>query len=194
MSRINTNVQSLIAQRALNNNTGSLNQALERLSTGLRIARGKDDPAGLIASENLRSELRSTTAAISNAERADQVVNIAEGGLQEVSGLLTELQGLLPPPPRARPERRREAGQPTPDRLHPPDRRPHRLLHLLQSLKLLNGSFDFRSPASPPASPTTRSRRQVQRRSSASPSDHQSAQRAGLYLLRHSASTSPPAP
>jgi len=95
MSRINTNVQSLIAQRVLAQNNRSLNTALERLSTGLRINRGKDDPAGLIASENLRSELRAIGSAIGNADRADQVVNIAEGGLQEVSGLLTELQGLV---------------------------------------------------------------------------------------------------
>lgn len=95
MSRINTNVQSMIAQRVLDQNHTSLNQSLERLSTGYKINRGKDDPAGLIASENLRSELKSTNAAISNAERADQVVNIAEGGLQEVSNLLTELQGLI---------------------------------------------------------------------------------------------------
>ncbi len=95
MSRINTNTQSLIAQRVLDNNNRGLNSALERLSTGLRINRGKDDPAGLIASENLRSEQRSLTQAIANAERADQVMNIAEGGLQEVSGLLTELQSLL---------------------------------------------------------------------------------------------------
>ncbi|MBX3375437.1 MAG: flagellin [Phycisphaeraceae bacterium] len=95
MSRINTNVQSLIAQRVLGQNTSGLARSLERLSTGYKINRGKDDPAGLIASENLRSELRSTNAAIANSERADQVVNIAEGGLQEVAGLLTELQGLV---------------------------------------------------------------------------------------------------
>ncbi len=95
MSRINTNVTSLIAQRVLGLNQGGLTRSLERLSTGLKINRGKDDPAGLIASENLRSEMKAINTAISNAERADQVVNIAEGGLQEVSGLLTELQGLV---------------------------------------------------------------------------------------------------
>jgi flagellin len=95
MSRINTNVQSLIARRVLGQNQDSLSTSLEHLSTGLRINRGKDDPAGLIASENLRAELSSTNSAINNADRADQVVNIAEGGLQEVSGLLTELQGLV---------------------------------------------------------------------------------------------------
>ncbi len=95
MSRINTNVSSLTAQRVLGQNNASLGQSLSRLSTGLRINRGKDDPAGLIASENLRSEKSGINAALKNAERADQVVNIAEGGLQEVSNLLTELQGLL---------------------------------------------------------------------------------------------------
>jgi flagellin len=95
MSRINTNVSSLIAQRVLGQNNGALTTSLERLSTGLRINRGKDDPAGLIASQNLRAESASLGAAISNAERADQVVNIAEGGLNEVSGLLTDLQSLV---------------------------------------------------------------------------------------------------
>ncbi|PHQ80920.1 MAG: flagellin, partial [Phycisphaera sp.] len=95
MSRINTNVSSLTAQRVLATNNFSLNSSLERLSTGLRINRGKDDPAGLIASENLRAEIKSVGAAINNAERAERVVNIAEGGLSEVSGLLTELQGLI---------------------------------------------------------------------------------------------------
>ena len=95
MSRINTNISSLTAQRVLGQNNKSLGTSLERLSTGLRISRGKDDPAGLIASENLRAEKSAINAAIGNSNRADQVVNIAEGGLQEVSSLLTELQGLL---------------------------------------------------------------------------------------------------
>ncbi|QQS10194.1 MAG: flagellin [Phycisphaerales bacterium] len=95
MARINTNVQSLIAQRVLGQNNSGLNVALERLSTGLKINRGKDDPAGLIASENLLSEQKALNTAVDNSERADQVVNIAEGGLQEVSGLLSELQSLV---------------------------------------------------------------------------------------------------
>lgn len=95
MSRINTNVQSMITQRVLATNNANLSQSLERLSTGLRVNRGKDDPAGLIASENLRNEQKGLSAAVSNAERADQVANIAESGLAEVSGLLNELQGLV---------------------------------------------------------------------------------------------------
>ena len=95
MSRINTNVPSLVGQRVLSQNNRALNTSLERLSTGLRINRGADDPAGLIASENLRSEKAAIEAAISNAERAEQVVNVAEGGLQEVNNLLLEVQSLV---------------------------------------------------------------------------------------------------
>ncbi len=95
MSRIVTNVPSLLAQRVLGQNNTALNKSLERLSTGYRINRGADDPAGLIASEKLRSEKAAISAAIGNAERADQVVNIAEGGLQEINSLLIELQGLV---------------------------------------------------------------------------------------------------
>lgn len=95
MSRINTNVQSLIARRALSINNASLNQALQRLSTGLRINSGKDDPAGLIASETLRSSMRAISTAIDNANRADTIVAVAEGGLQEISSLLLELETLV---------------------------------------------------------------------------------------------------
>ncbi|MAE60483.1 MAG: flagellin [Planctomycetaceae bacterium] len=95
MSRIITNVSSLLAQRVLGQNNQALTKSLERLSTGLRINRGADDPAGLIASENLRSEKAAISAAIGNGERAEQVVNIAEGGLTEVSSLLIELESLV---------------------------------------------------------------------------------------------------
>ena len=95
MSRINTNVPSLVAARILDRNNAALNQALERLSTGLRINKGKDDPAGLIASETLRSEITAIGAAIDNARRADNVVSVAEGALQEVNALLIELESLV---------------------------------------------------------------------------------------------------
>ncbi|MEM1099553.1 MAG: flagellin [Planctomycetota bacterium] len=95
MSRIQTNVSSLLAQRVLGQQNTALNKSLERLSTGFRINRGADDPAGLIASEALRSEKAAIGAAIGNAERAEQVVNIAEGGLQEVNALLLEVQSLV---------------------------------------------------------------------------------------------------
>src|SRR3954451_7714611 len=95
MSRINTNVSSLIAQRILTKNNNQLNTSLERLSTGLKINKGADNPAGLIASENLRAEKAGITQAIDNAGRASNIIGTAEGGLSEVSSLLTELQSLV---------------------------------------------------------------------------------------------------
>jgi len=94
MSRINTNVTSLIAQRVLQRNNSQVSTSLERLSTGLRINRGSDNPAGLIASENLRAEKAGLTQAIDNAQRASNLIGTAEGGLSEVSALLTEIQSL----------------------------------------------------------------------------------------------------
>ncbi len=95
MSGIITNVPSLIAQRVVASQGSKLNTSLERLSTGYRINRGSDDPAGLIVSENLRSEKAAITAAINNAQRAELVVNVAEGGLQEINALLLEVQALV---------------------------------------------------------------------------------------------------
>src|SRR5436309_14341847 len=95
MSRINTNVSSLIAQRVLATNNKNLSTSLQRLSTGFRINSGADDPAGLIASENLRAEQTGITTAIDNAQRATNIIGTAEGGLNEVSSLLTQLQGLV---------------------------------------------------------------------------------------------------
>ncbi len=94
MSRINTNVTALISSRYLNQNNRNMNTSLERLSTGYRINRGSDDPAGLIASESLRSDLAGIKAALTNAERANSVVSTAEGALAEVSDLLIKLQSL----------------------------------------------------------------------------------------------------
>ena len=95
MSRINQNVGSMVAQRVLSQQNMDLSKTLNRLSTGLRIVRGSDDPAGLIASENLRAEKVAINSAMNNAERAEQVVNVAEGGLQEISSMLVELQSLV---------------------------------------------------------------------------------------------------
>src|SRR4029079_8627444 len=95
MSRINTNVSSLIAQRVLRKNNDGLNTSLQRLSTGLKINSGADNPAGLIASENLRAEKAGISQAIDNAGRASNIIGTAEGGLSEVSNLLTELQSLV---------------------------------------------------------------------------------------------------
>jgi flagellin len=95
MSRINTNVSSLIAQQSLAANNAALSTSLQRLSTGLRINSGADDPAGLIAAQSLDDESAGIQQAIDNANRASNIVGTAEGGLSEVSNLLTELQSLV---------------------------------------------------------------------------------------------------
>src|SRR5207302_2418554 len=61
---------------------------------GLKINRGSDAPAALIASETLRSEINGINQAIDNAQRAGNVVNTAEGALTEVNSLLLEVQSL----------------------------------------------------------------------------------------------------
>lgn len=95
MTRINTNVGSLIGRNNLQRANTSLSQSLTRLSTGLRINTGKDDPAGLIASEKLRSDITSIERAIGNTERANQVIATADSALGQVSSLLNDIRGLI---------------------------------------------------------------------------------------------------
>src|SRR5690349_4270407 len=95
MARINTNVSSLVAQRGLQQSQKGLNETLQRLSSGLRINRGADDPAGLIASESLRSEIAGINQAIDNSSRASNVISTAEGALSEVASLLLNIKDLI---------------------------------------------------------------------------------------------------
>lgn len=95
MSRINTNVSALVAQNALSRSNNDLQIALNRLSTGLRINVGKDDPAGLIASENLRRDITAINRAIGNTERANQLIATADSALGQVSSLLNDIRGLV---------------------------------------------------------------------------------------------------
>ncbi|HWE04359.1 MAG TPA: flagellin [Tepidisphaeraceae bacterium] len=95
MSRINTNVASLTAQLGLSKNQQTLNTTLQRLSSGLRINSGADDPAGLIASESLKSEISGINQAVTNSTRAGNVLATAEGALNEVSSLLLSIKGLV---------------------------------------------------------------------------------------------------
>lgn len=92
MARINSNVGAVIAQRHLGTSYKKLNSTLERLSTGLRINHGKDDPAGLIVSEQLRSEVSALGQAIRNSQRASNIIATAEGALDEIANLLRTMQ------------------------------------------------------------------------------------------------------
>ncbi len=95
MSRINTNVSSLVAQNTLARSNADLQTSLSRLSTGLRINVGKDDPAGLIASESLRRDITSLNKAVTNTERANQLIATADSALGQVSALLNDIRGLV---------------------------------------------------------------------------------------------------
>lgn len=94
MTRINTNISSLIAQQRLNRSGLDLQTRLERLSTGLRINRGRDDPAGLIISERLSTDISSISQAIKNGERASAVIATTEGSLTEITDLLNSIKAL----------------------------------------------------------------------------------------------------
>ncbi|MBY0311540.1 MAG: hypothetical protein K2W85_05690 [Phycisphaerales bacterium] len=95
MARINSNIPSLIARSNLNRANDDLQLRLNRLSTGVRINRGADDPAGLIVSERLRSEVSGLNQAVSNSSRASSVIATTEGALSEVSDLLSSIRSLV---------------------------------------------------------------------------------------------------
>jgi flagellin len=144
MSRINSNISSMIAQRVSAQNNRSLAGTLERLSTGYRINRGSDSPAGLITSENLRGDMQGIKAAIGNAQRAEQVVNVAESGLQEISNVLIEVQALVGQTANEAGVSReeREANQLQIDALlSTVDRLSNSVS--FQGTKLLNGNYDY---------------------------------------------------
>jgi flagellin len=95
MSRINSNVPSIVAQRHLSRSQHALRLSLERLSSGLQINRGADNPAGLIVSERLRAEISAQNQAVRNSQRAINVIATTEGALNEVAALLTDIKALV---------------------------------------------------------------------------------------------------
>ncbi len=95
MTRINTNIASLQGLRNLNKSGDLLNTSLTRLSTGLQINSGKDNPSGLIASESLGLQVTSINQSIQNSNRANNVISTADGALGEISGLLSQVRGLV---------------------------------------------------------------------------------------------------
>lgn len=95
MGRIQTNLPSLTGQHNLSRAQDTLNISLVRLSTGLRINNGKDDPSGLIASEVLRSEIGAIGQSIRNSERANNIVATADAALSQVSTLLNDIRSLI---------------------------------------------------------------------------------------------------
>jgi flagellin len=92
--RINTNVASLNAQRNLTGTKFGLDKSLERLSSGFRINRAGDDAAGLAISENLRAQVRGLKQASRNAQDGVSLIQVAEGGLNEISSIMIRLREL----------------------------------------------------------------------------------------------------
>lgn len=95
MSRINTNISSLLAQTALANSQQQLQTSLTQLSTGYQINTGADNPAGLIASQVLQTNITGANAAISNSQTADQLIATADSALGQISSLLDSINGLV---------------------------------------------------------------------------------------------------
>ncbi|MDR2014254.1 MAG: flagellin FliC [Azoarcus sp.] len=91
---INTNIPSLNAQRNLNTSQGSLNTALQRLSSGLRINSSKDDAAGLAVAEKMNAQARGMTVAIRNANDGLSLAQTAEAGMNVVGAHLQRMREL----------------------------------------------------------------------------------------------------
>ena len=89
-----TNTETLRLLNIINNISRQQSRTLERLSTGLKINRGADDPAGLIALSSLQAELTAVDAAIGNGQRAHAILGVADGALQEVANLLLDIESL----------------------------------------------------------------------------------------------------
>ncbi len=91
---INNNISSMNSRNNLNKALFKRNSALEKLSSGLRINKGADDPSGLLISELMRSQLSGMERALRNTQETNNVMSIAEGGLGSVSSMLTKMRGL----------------------------------------------------------------------------------------------------
>jgi flagellin len=94
MTRINTNMASLLSRNALNQNQGELASAMQRLSTGLRINSAKDDAAGLAISEHMASQIRGLNMAMRNANDGVSLVQTSDGATQEIANMLQRMREL----------------------------------------------------------------------------------------------------
>jgi flagellin len=91
---INTNVQSLTAQRNLGMSQASLSTSMQRLSSGLRVNSAKDDSAGLAIAERMQSQVRGMNVAMRNANDAISMAQTAEGAIGKVGDMLQRMREL----------------------------------------------------------------------------------------------------
>ena len=92
--RISTNVTALNAQRQMAQTRSNLDRSLERLASGSRINHAGDDAAGLAISENLRAQLRGIKQSKRNAQDGVSLIQVSEGGLNEISNMIIRLREL----------------------------------------------------------------------------------------------------
>ena len=90
-----TNTNTIKLLNILNRNSIAQSNTLLQLTTGKRINFGKDDPAGLIALSSLQSELRAVNTALTNNQRTDSILTVADQAVAEISSLLGEIQSLV---------------------------------------------------------------------------------------------------
>ncbi|UTA49472.1 flagellin [Simiduia sp. 21SJ11W-1] len=91
---INTNVQSLNSQRQLVKSGADMSQAMERLSSGMRINKAADDAAGLAIANRMTSQIRGLDQAVRNANDGVSLIQTAEGGLNEITNMLQRMREL----------------------------------------------------------------------------------------------------
>ena len=92
--RINNNIPAINALRNLDETNQKLARSLERLSSGFKINRGADSPAGLVISEQMKAQLAGLNQAIANSELDNAMIQTTEGALTEVNNLLIRMRQL----------------------------------------------------------------------------------------------------
>jgi len=92
--RVNSNIAAINSRRHLNANNRILGIKLERLASGLRVNRASDDAAGLAVREGFRAEISGLKVNVSNAEQATNLIQVAEGSLNEVNAILIRMREL----------------------------------------------------------------------------------------------------
>ena len=92
--RVNNNIAAINSRRQLNANNRDLGTRLERLSSGLRINRAADDAAGLSVREGMRAEISGLKMNVLNAEQGSNLLQVAEGSLNEINAMLIRMREL----------------------------------------------------------------------------------------------------
>lgn len=92
--RISTNIGAITAQRTMTQSQREIQKSMAQLSSGSRITKSADDAAGLAISENLKGQIRSLSQAGRNANDGISMIQVAEGGLAEVSNIMTRMREL----------------------------------------------------------------------------------------------------